>query len=176
MRLPAGFALAMVVGLVLGTDASAPIAGLTGVAAILALGGILGRSLAAMGVSAGLLVVAYTLALVIVAPGPGIVTPALIGTGLVLFLVTGDAVARGGGAPIDREVLAAWLRDVTGAAILAGAAAVAVGAAGSGVALDLPIWVYPPLAAAAALAILVGTGRALVAVARASSADGGEDA
>lgn len=79
MRLLPALALAVVVGLVLGTDASTPVAGLAGVSAILGVGGVLGRSFPLIRASAGLVVVAYALALLLVAPAPDVVTPALIG-------------------------------------------------------------------------------------------------
>jgi hypothetical protein len=176
IRLPAGLALAMVVGLVLGSDASWPGAVLVGVAVTLGLGGILGHSFSLIGASAGLIVVAYSLALAIVAPAPGVVTPALVGSGLALLLVTGEAAARGRGAPVDHRVLGAWLRDVTGAAALAGVAGVALGTVGGTVTLGLPAWGYPLVAAVTALAVVVGTGRALIASARGSRGDHGEDA
>jgi hypothetical protein len=175
MRLPAGLALAMVVALVLDTDASWPVAVLVGAAAALGLGGILGSSFRLIGASAGLLVATYTLALVIAAAAPGVLTPALIGGGLTLVLVTGDAAARGRGAALERRVLGARLRDVTGAAVLAGAAGVALGAAGGAVTVGLPAWGYPLVAGVAALAVLAGTGGALRARARASGVDRGED-
>jgi len=176
IRLPAGLTLAMVVGLVLGTDTSWPVGGLIGVAATLAVGGILGHSFSLIGASAGLIVVAYSLALAIAAPAPGVVTPALVGVGLTLLLVTGEAVTRGRGAPVDPRVFAGWLPDVTGAAVLAGVSAVTLGAVGGTVTLGLLAWGYPLVAAVAALAVVVGTGRALIASARGSRVDHGEDA
>jgi hypothetical protein len=175
IRLPAGLALAMVVGLVLGTDASWPVGVLVGVAATLGLGGILGHSFSLIGTSAGLLVAAYGLALAIVAPAPGVVIPVLLGAGLTLLLVAGEAVTRRRGGSVDRRVLVAWLRDVTGIAGFAGVVGIALGAAGGSVDLDLPAWGYPLVAGVGALAAVVGTGRALIASARGSGVDHGED-
>lgn len=168
MRLLPGLALALVVGLVLATDGSAPVAGLVGVSALLGVGGILGRSVPLIRASAGVSVAAYALALLVVAPEPGVVTPALIGAGLALLLVTGDAMARGRGGPVDHRGLGAWLGDVVRAPVLGAVGAVLLGATGSRVVLDLPASVYPVVAAVAALAVLVGTGRGLLARASAS--------
>jgi hypothetical protein len=166
----------MVVGLVLGTGASWPVAALVGVAAILGLGGILASSFSLLGASAGLLVAAYTLALVLVAPVPGVVTPALIGGGLALLLVSAETAARGREAPVDPRVLGVWLRDVAGAAVLASASALLLGTVAGTIALGLPAWGYPPLAGLAAVAVVGGTGRALLASARALPVGRGEDA
>ena len=168
IRLPAGLALVGVVGLVLGTNASGPVAVLVGVAATLGFGGILGDSFSLIGASASLIVVAYSLALGVAAPAPGIMIPVVIGLGLTLLLVTGEAATRGRGAPVAPRVLGAWLRDATGAASLGGVAGVMLGAVGGTVTLGLPAWGYPLAAAAAALAVVVGVGRALLGGVRAS--------
>jgi len=162
IRLPAAAALAGSIALVLVTNASEPVIVLVGVAASLGLGGLLGHSFTLIGQSAGLILVAYSLALVIAAPAPGAVISAVIGVGLTLLLVTGEAATRQRGAPMDARVLGPWLSEVTGIAVLAGIVAIVIGAAGRGVALDLPSWGYPLVAGAAALVAVVGLGRALI--------------
>ena len=163
IRLPAAAALAGSIALVLVTNASEPVIVLVGVAGSLGLGGLLGHSFTLIGQSAGLILVAYSLAVVMAAPAPdAAVISAVIGVGLTLLLVTGEAATRQRGAPMDARVFGPWLRDVTGIALLAGIVAIVIGAAGSGVALDLPSWGYPLVAGAAGLAAVVGLGRALI--------------
>jgi hypothetical protein len=176
IRLPAGLALVGVVGLVLGTNASGPVAVLVGVGATLGFGGIVGDSFSLIGASASLIVVAYSLALGVAAPAPGIMIPVVIGLGLTLLLVTGEAATRGRGAPVAPRVLGAWLRDATGTVGLAGVVGIALGAGGSTVIVGLPVWGYPLVAAIAALAVVVGTGRALIVRGHGGRIDDGEDA
>ena len=175
-RLPAGLTLVGVVGLVLGTNASGPVAVLVGVAATLGFGGILGYSFSMIGASASLLVMAYSLSLGIAAPAPGVMIPVVIGLGLTLLLVTGEAATRKRGAPVAPRVLGAWLRDATGTVGLAGAVGIALGVGGSTIIVGLPGWGYPPVAAIAALAAVVGTGRALIVRGHDGRIDDGEDA
>jgi hypothetical protein len=162
-RLPAGLALLMAVGLVLGTDASWPVAALVGVAGVLGLGGLLGDAGRPIGASAGLVLTAYALALALAAPAPGVVVPAGLGVSLTLFVVTGEAGTRARGAPDALRALGAWLLDLVGTAVRAGAVALVAGTVGGSLGLALPAWAYPPLAAAAALAVVAGTGWALIA-------------
>jgi hypothetical protein len=176
IRVLAGLALAMVIGLILGTDASAPVAVLVGVAGVLGLSGIFGHSFSLMGISAGLLLVAYSLALVIVAPAPGVVIPVLVGCGLTLLLTTSERATRGWGTSVDHQVFTGWLGDVVGVVGLAGVGGIALGMAGRIVILGLPAWGYPVIAGGAALAAVVGTGRALIASARPSGVDRSGDA
>jgi hypothetical protein len=171
IRLPAAAALAGSIALVLVTNESDPVIVLVGVAASLGLGGILGCAFSLVGASAAVLVVAYSLALAIAAPAPGVVIPVLLGVGLTVLLVTSEAVTRGGGAPVDRRVLAGWLGEVTGAAGLAGVGGIVLGLMGGTVVLDLPAWGYPVVAAVGVLAVVVGTGRALIASAGDSRVD-----
>jgi hypothetical protein len=85
-------------------------------------------------------------------------------------------MARGGGGPVDHRVLGAWLRDVMRAPVLGAVGAVVLGAMGRSVVLGLPAPAYPGVAAVAALAVLVGTGRGLLARARAWGVSRGAEA
>lgn len=66
----------------------------------------------------------------------------------------------------EHRALGAWLRDVTGMAVLASAGALALGGAAGAVVLAVPARGQPLVAGLAALAVVLGTGRVLVARAR----------
>jgi len=140
-----------------------PIAWLVTVAGVLCGMGVLARATPLVGVGCAAAVLAYALALWIVAPPPDVPGAVVFGLALLLTLEGSHFAARLHGAAVAGGVI--WRQAARWAGLVA-ASAVAVGVLdvlAETAAFAAPPWVFPTLAAIGALGVLAGAARMLAA-------------